>query len=227
MKIAFIIPIKNRKNNISETYFNKIMLPSLIKTVDTEKYNISIYLGYDKDDILYSEDQQKFLINNFKNFTFKFIEFDKNVKKGHLTKMWNILFQEAYNDDNIYMYQCGDDLHFLTNNWLNDSVEILNNNNNIGISGPMNDNMLILTQSLIHRNHMKIFGYFLDSKNIINYYLDDWLNLIYSPKNVFIMKNHYCPNEPKEPRYQINFDLDKLKSSVKYHKSILDNYQKT
>ena len=225
-KVAFIIPIKNEESSIENTYFFKTMLNSIVKTVNFDKYTIFIYLGYNTGDILGRQKNQDALKENFKCFNFDFFQFDNFVEKGHLTLMWNMLFDKAYFDDCEYMYQCGDDLKFFSENWLDDSVKILKENNNIGISGPSNNNNTLLTQALVHKTHKKIFGHFLDSKNIKNYYLDDWLNLIYSPGYVYVLHDHYCSNDLKPPRYTIDFSMEKIKISVEEHKFILNDYIK-
>ena len=61
-----------------------------------------------------------------------------------LTAMWNVLFKQAYDDNNNYFFQCGDDINFHTKNWITDSIAILKSNNDIGISGPVNNNFRIL-----------------------------------------------------------------------------------
>ncbi len=42
----------------------------------------------------------------------------KNIKKGHLTAMWNRLFKKAYQEGCDYFYQCGDDIQFLDKGWV-------------------------------------------------------------------------------------------------------------
>ena len=55
-----------------------------------------------------------------------------------------------------YFYQCGDDINFKGNNGVNDSKKNLQDNNNIGLTGPINNR--ILTQAFVSRKHMEIFG---------------------------------------------------------------------
>ena len=100
MKIALLIPCtsKNRSwKSIKESYLYKLSLKTFLLTQNKE-YNYKFYIGIDKyDPIFDSEDQQKEIIKFkkvFKNIDFEFIEMT-NIKKGHLTKMWNILFKKA------------------------------------------------------------------------------------------------------------------------------------
>ena len=54
----------------------------------------------------------------------------------------------------------------------------LEENNNIGLTGPINNNSSILTQAFVSRRHMLIFGWFFPEE-IKNWYCDDWYNIIY------------------------------------------------
>ena len=83
-----------------------------------------------------------------KNVNLEFIYMD-NVKKGHLTVMWNILFDKAIEDNNDYFFQCGDDIEFHTKGWVNDCISVLKNTDGIGLVGPINNNPRILTQSFV------------------------------------------------------------------------------
>ena len=164
--IALLIPsTTKRKNwkNIEDSFFYKIFIPSFIKIIN-DKYTYKIFLGYDQDDTLLRRLENheicKDLLKN-DNVQIEFIKL--NVEKGHLSKMWNILFKKAYDDNYDYFYQCGDDIEFNNSKQIFDlSIEKLKNKNNIGVSGPYttNGNRLILTQSFVSRKHMDIFGFY-------------------------------------------------------------------
>ena len=208
MKIGLLIPCTSNKRdwkNIKETYLYNLTLKSFLLTYDKE-HDYVFYIGIDKDDIIFNNEQNqneiKDTCNLFKNISFEFIIFE-NIKKGHLTKMWNILFKKAYNDNCDYFYQCGDDILFKTKGWNNDCIKTLKNNNNIGLTGPINNNSKILTQSYVSKKHMKIFGFFFPEE-IINWCCDDWINYIYKPKHFFPLLNHCCINKGGEERYIIN-----------------------
>ena len=240
-KVALLIPTtskgKNNWKNIKDSFlFNNTIKTFLLTKCD--EYLYEFYIGYDNNDRIFSLKQNQNIIHNlekvFKNCSFHFIEFEKSITKGHLTVMWNILFQNAYNNSNNYFYQCGDDISFQTKNWIKDSIQILHENNGIGISGPLNNNCRILTQVMVSRKHMEIFGWFFPEE-IINWCCDDWYNLLYREKHFFPLKNHYCSNDGGTPRYIINNDnnfnnnkLKMLRENVNLlvikHKKILDDY---
>lgn len=210
-KIAILIPCtSNKRDNwkdIKDSYLFKITLPSFIEKV-SNKYKYTFYIGYDKGDRIYGNEKSHKKLNKlnkaFSNINFRFIQFE-NIKKGHVTKMWNILFQQAYDDNCNYFYQTGDDIIFKTKDWDYDSIEILKKNNDIGMSGPLNNNPDILTQIMVSRKHMEIFGFFFPEE-IMNWYCDDWYNYIYKPDHFFPLNNHYCENIGGDERYEINGD---------------------
>ena len=107
--------------------------------------------------------------------------------------MWNVLFKKAYEDGCDYFYQCGDDICFKTEGWVNDCIKTLIKNRNIGLTGPINNNSSILTQAFVSRKHMEIFGWFFP-KEIKNWCCDDWYNMVYYPKYLYPLKEQ--PNIP-------------------------------
>ena len=223
IKIAFLIPITSKGRNwkkVEDAYFNQIFIRSLIGTINS-KFTYRIYLVIDNDDIL-------FFNENFKNFEVLNLLFgisitkiiNHSVEKGHLTKLWNIAFKKAYNDGCDYFYQCGDDVQFINPNWIDESINKLNSNNQIGLTGPLdlgrfNSGILfqlggerfLQTQSFVSRKHMDIFGYFFPEE-IRNWYCDDWITKVYYPDHFYQLK-HYVINKGGKPRYEISGTLDK------------------
>ena len=211
MKIALLIPSTSNGMNwktYDESFLYKLTLTSFLRTYDTE-HEYTFYIGIDIGDNLYDQNTFQQEIKNvfdlYSNITIQFIHFE-NVLKGHLTIMWNQLFQIAYNEMNDYFYQCGDDIQFQTKGWINDCIDILQRNNNNGITGPINNNPRILTQTFVSRNHMIYFNYYFPPE-IINWFCDDWINEIYKKINAYYpLLHHKCNNLGGDPRYVINND---------------------
>jgi len=244
-KIGMLIISTSRGRNwssIRESYLYNIFLKSFLLTIDKE-YEYNVYIGIDKGDPildnLKEQDEITRFSNAFKNVQFKFIVFDSTVKKGHVSKMWNIIHKLAYDENCNYFYQCGDDIFFRTKGWIKDSVQMLKKNNDIGITGPINNNCRILTQSFVSRKHMDIFGWYFPEQ-IQNWCIDDWYNHVYHPKHFFPLKNHFCSNDGGEPRYLINNDIyfknnfskntqnlrNYTAQLAKQHKKLIENYIK-
>jgi hypothetical protein len=184
----------------------------------TRGHDYVFYIGYDKDDPIFSkkEEQEYLLIFQqvYPKISFQFIEMD--YPKGYLTKMWNHLARKAYADDCDYFFQCGDDIFFKTLGWVKDCIAALQQHHNVGLTGPDNHNGRILTQSFVSRKHLEIFGeYFPES--IINWGCDDWYNFVYEGY-LYKLPGQVCTNEGGTPRYIINhdasFDDDRTKNLV-------------
>lgn len=228
IKIALLVlTTSNKRDNwgkLEDTYLYNNTIKTFYNTY-TKKYLYEIYIGYDFDDRIFSnKNEQLKLLNKYKtkNININFIPL-YNIEKGYVTKMWNILFLLAYYNKCDYFYQCGDDINFKTNDWVKDSILTLIKNNNIGLCGPLNNNVNFLTQAMFSRKHMEIFG-FLFPEKIKNWFCDDWYNIIYKPNYFYPLLNHYCSNDGGSPRYNINNDInfiqnysnnfDKLKNEV-------------
>ena len=245
MKIAILIPSTSRKrtwSTVKESYLYQFTLKTYLTTTAHRNtlHQHHFYIGIDKGDPIYdnvdNQNQIKRLVSIGTNCQLSF-HYMTDIKKGHLTKMWNVLFKKSFNDGCDYFYQCGDDMEFKTKDWLDTAIDVLQKHDNIGISGPINNNNFIITQSLVSRTHMDIFGYFFPEQ-ILNWGCDDWYNEVYKPDYFFPLRNHLCINVGGPERYAIdgikNFRKDyttnvaKLRNRcnnlAKNDKSKIDNY---
>ena len=226
-KIGILIPTTSNGRpqwkTISQTYLYNLTLKTFFNTLNPEHKYI-FYIGIDQDDRIFANPEQILRLKEVYNgVDFKFIRF-QNVQKGHLTKMWNILFKEAYNGGCDYFFQCGDDINFKTKGWINESISVLQKNNNIGIAGPCSQNKQILTQVMVSRKHMEIFGWFFPEE-IINWFCDNWYCYLYKPDNFFPLLNHHCVNEGGEERYNIANNVE-LTNNRKTQRNY-DKFKKT
>jgi hypothetical protein len=209
MKIGCIIPATSKDRvwtKIEESYLYQATLKSFVLTYDKEHQYI-FYIGIDKNDPIYDNEDNKEKLRKFcsvmKNMEIEFIYMD-GIAKGHLTVMWNRLFEKAFKDECDYFFQCGDDIEFKTKKWVNDCIDTLQQSGNIGLVGPINNNPRILTQSFVSRKHMELFGYYFPPE-IINWFCDDWINEVYRGINHFYpLQKHLCINIGGQPRYNIN-----------------------
>ena len=225
MKIALLIPSTSNGRDwktFEETYLYKHTLKTFLITYDQE-HDYKFYIGIDRDDKVYDNSTVKSrimrIMSIMKNVELEFVYMD-DVKKGHLTVMWNILYDKALDAGNDYFFQCGDDIEFLTKNWVNDCIATLQKTNNVGLTGPINNNPRILTQSFVSRKHKQLFGYYFPPE-IINWFCDDWINEVYKHINLFFpLENHKCNNVGGAPRYQINNDET-------FRDNIKENWAKT
>lgn len=211
MKIGLLIPSTSNGRewqSYEDCYLYLYTLKTFFLTYDKE-HNYIFYIGIDRNDKIYDNTEQQQKIIRFcsvmKNVDIQFFYMD-DIAKGHLTIMWNKLFEIAYNDNCDYFFQCGDDIAFKTKGWVNACIDTLINSDNIGMTGPINNNNQILTQTFVSRKHMELFGYYFPTE-IINWCCDDWINLIYRKLGKYYpLTNHYCDNLGGKPRYIINND---------------------
>jgi hypothetical protein len=206
-RIAVLIPStsKGRKwSSVKESYLHIHTLKTFILTYDPE-HEWRFYIGIDRGDPIYDSAETKQYLEKMmsvmKNTTIEFVYMD-GITKGHLTVMWNRLFEKSHSDGYDYFFQCGDDIVFETKGWANDCIRAIPDG--IGMTGPINNNARILTQSFVSRKHMDLFGRYFPEE-IINWCCDDWINEVYIRMGRFYpLKEHRCINVGGEPRYEIN-----------------------
>ena len=211
-KIGVLVPATSRGRNwknIKETYLYNIFLKSFFTTYSPEHTYI-IYLIIDKEDPVFDTKETTMYLNKLlsimKNSSLKILYSD-NIKKGHVTEMWNKCFHTAYNDGCDYFYQCGDDVQFLTKNWVNIAIKLLKKHNDIGVTGPLDAGRLncakfILTQTFVSRKHMEIINNYFPPE-IINWFCDDWITYLYYKQHIYIMNGYFIQNIGGKPRYDV------------------------
>jgi hypothetical protein len=227
MKVGILIPCTS-KGRIWRTYLDSYLynltLKTFLLTYDQE-HEYVFYIGVDKYDVIYDDKTQREnfcrFVSIMKNVSIDFIYMD-GIEKGHLTKMWNRLFEKAYAENCDYYFQCGDDICFRTKGWINECIKTILLANGLGMTGPINNNPRILTQTFVSRKHMDVFGYYFPEE-IINWYCDDWINEVYKEINhYFPLTVHYCENAGGDPRYSINNDENFI-ANGSFKKAVLRN----
>jgi len=214
MKVAFLVPTTSHNRDwktIEESYLYKYFLQSLTLSKTTpSKDEYTIYLGVDHDDKLFNKEKLKEKLKELfkkEGLILKTI-YLSGIEKGHVTEIWNRLFKIAYEDGNEYFFQCGDDIYFNSKynkrqlKWLDICIDKLKSNNNIGVTSPVCwPNNKILTQTLVSRKHMEIFGFYFP-KQIKNWWCDNWINAVYAPNHLYILKEYIIENRGGDPRYE-------------------------
>jgi len=187
------------------------------------QYNYKIFLGYDGDDIYYSnQENAEYIKETAINYNIQVEFIELQIERGYLTKMWNELAKRAYNEKYTYMYMCGDDILYNKTGWVSESIEALKKTNNIGVSGPTEIvNPRILTQCFVHNKHYEIFGYFFPEE-IKNWYCDDWINAVYIPSR--LSEEYTCHNTGGGERYGIVHCLDIIGTLIERDKEKIKNY---
>ena len=233
-KIAFLIPSTSYKRDwktIKECYLYAYTLKSFQATYDPE-HQYTFYIGIDRGDKIYDNRAQQEILKQYLNtvsllksqsaggsIEIKFIYMD-NITKGHLTVMWNYLYDLALSEGNDYFYQCGDDIQFQTKGWINACVATMIEHDGNGMTGPVNNNPSILTQSFVSRKHYDKFGYYFPPE-IINWFCDNWINDVYRGlKQFYPLKKHLCVNLGGTPRYDVGNDVNAEKNLHEVHRKL-------
>ena len=106
-KIGILVPCTSNGRDwttFKETYLFNMTLKSFLLSYDKE-HTYTFYIGIDSGDKVFDDKETHKEIVRFlsvmKNVNVSFIYLD-DAAKGHLTKMWNILFEIAYKENNDY-----------------------------------------------------------------------------------------------------------------------------
>ena len=227
-KLALLIPTKNFGDNVKDSVLYKYLIPNLKKTItlkDLEIINeITLYVGYDFDDLLHKIVNQKYIINILpKYLKIKFFELPRT---NWVTFIWNFLFVESVNDKNDYFLQINDDIKFLSESWISSIISKIGLNE-IGVIG-LNDivwNCKLYTQSLVNINHYEIFNGQYFPLDLANWFSDDWLTLVYQKHGGKCDNNTLVQNSQIKRRY-VYCDGRNLNNSLKTGLEIINKYKK-
>lgn len=180
MKIAILIPVCSRNQgwtDINQSYIMNAAIPSLRATMSPE-HEYTIYIGVDDDD--------EFFLSRKEQLPGKVIVLS-NCRNAP-AHAWNKLFEVAIMDGHDYFFQMADDVVLETPGWTERFIQVLLQNNNCGVVGPVHyenyngriarGETPVLENAFVHSTHYNIFGYFYPWE-IKNWYCDNWITEVY------------------------------------------------
>lgn len=177
-------------NTIKDSYLWETFLLSFFKFFNT-KYKYKLFVGVDNDDSIYNDKDNQNLIREFCNDKIEIEFFDMNeIENGNLSKMWNRLFKQAFEEGFDYFFQCGDDVYFTSVEMFDKCLQTLKENKNMGVTGPHYTAFMsilekdVLKQTFVSKKHYEIFG-FLFPDEIKNKSIYNWLSTIYKSSGKF------------------------------------------
>mgnify|MGYP003109778579 CR=1 FL=1 len=225
-KVAFCVPTTTNKRpwvNAEETDLWRVLLTELENHTPTD-CDITLFIGYDWDCKVWEDAEQRMKCNaTFTKFKIEWTAFGEEVK-GKPTWIWNELAGFAISEGFEYLKILGDDIRLPRDTgWLSCFVNKLKKNQNIGWVAGYSNNDQIPTQFLIHKTHIDIFG-FVYPKEIPNWGCDDALFQLYPNKWGIWLKSYPLLNVGGEPRYEIQWNENFVKSIVKRHKPKLNRF---
>jgi hypothetical protein len=98
----------------------------------------------------------------------------------------------------------------------------------VGVTGPFDVHarspLLVLTQSMVHRRHLDIFGYYYPPL-FRNWFSDDWITQVYQPQ-YSLRNNDILVNNTNVlgTRYQYDYIIDIVAAQVNAGKEVLQNW---
>lgn len=212
--IAMLIPMtsKNQKwKSLGECSFLTDFLANFMRTAEYDKYNYRFYIGIDDND--------DFFISQKKNFIKKLKDTDRIITlencNGNPCLAWNILAETAKKDNCNYYYQIGDDIKIMSYNWTTYFIKILENQNNFGIVGGVDNRFYIerlvhsipiIENAFFHKNNFLLYPKIFNEK-LKNWWSDDfitnlWYNLSVIVPQVRYINTNRVSNSNKLSRYK-------------------------
>lgn len=118
----------------------------------------------------------------------------------------------AYDAGADYFYRVNDDTEFV-NNWSQLFVKTLNfYYPPIGVVSPLcpQGNSYILTQDFVHRIHMEIFDMNYYPPELEDWWMDDWISLVYGSLRTFQLSNVLAVHHVKS--HEMRYSVDRSKA---------------
>jgi hypothetical protein len=173
------------------------LLPSLIRTLDCG-FTYVYVMGYDIGDPFYDsaagmaevkrwfkDNVQDPLAANGIAITLRPVRVNNTFKKPG--PVFNEMARAAYTDGADYFYRVNDDTE-LVGTWAKQFVKTVHQfTPPIAIVGPacQQGNQYILTHDFVHRTHMEIFEMNYYPPELKDWWMDDWISLVYGRKRTF------------------------------------------
>jgi len=225
-RIAFLVPATTHKRDWTD-YTETDLYMFLMKSLEEHPpsgVEITILVGYDHDDTMYSVAENRMRFNAVFPFTIKWYEYDGSYK-GKPTWIWNSLGDIAVNQGFEWFKALGSDIIVPKDKgWIGKMINDLKKSKKVGLSaGDSGNPELPMTQFLIHKTHIQIFGWIFPPQ-IENWGCDNWIQEVYPEKYI-----HYSPhlkllNLGGSPRYEIKFSRKYITALVKRHKPAVNRW---
>lgn len=221
---AFLVPSTTRNTDwtkIEETHLYNILFRTLDKYCPPVP--ISVYVGYDTDDPIYSIDEERLKMNAI-HMKFQIVWVPFQPDPGNVVAVWNGLMKVAMEHGFQWFKILGDDIRLPNDpSWLRVFQKAITKNNYIGWAAGWSNNNDIATQFLIHKTHWEIYE-FVFPPLIKNWFCDDWMNEIYPPKYKYWRKDYPLLNCGGNPRYVPKNDRKLCDALVKRHSRDLPEF---
>lgn len=179
---------------ISKLALFRYLLPSIAHTVDCG-LRYMVVVGYDKGDPFYDtyhgltqvenwfeQHMQVPLAQRGVNISLRLVKVVNTLKKPG--PVFNTITKYAYDEGADYIYRVNDDTE-MASPWAKKFISQLQGlGAPYGAVGPLcqQGNTKILTHDFTHRTHMEIFGGEYYPKELVDWWMDDWISRVYGSK---------------------------------------------
>ena len=162
---------------------SKLMLPSLLKTMEDDRFDYVLLVGIDDTDSFWNDPTNQERMQNMANEKKLEVQFHSfpQPKTGHRIPL-NEICKAACDAESDYIVRINDDTEFITPFWSSLGIKKLRSFDppDVGVVGPtcLQGNLEILTHDMVHRTHLDIFDTYYPP-DFRNWYVDDWISLVY------------------------------------------------
>ena len=162
-KVAFLVPATTNRREWKESMETDLysILCQSLRLAPPLNIELTVFVGYDHDDSIYSVVENRLKFNAvFHEFKIEWFEFDESYK-GKPTRIWNSLGDIAVNQGFEWLKALGSDIAMPKDRvWLGKMINDLKKSKKVGIAaGDSGNPELPMTQFLIHKTHIQIFGF--------------------------------------------------------------------
>lgn len=215
--------------DLAQMALMKFAVPSLVRTMEKEKYEYELYVGVDDDDKFWTDAKKQEEVQAAAGEDLK-VRFGAFGNKPNRVPFNQILSLAAAGGAD-YIVRINDDSEFVTQGWTTLGIATLAAYDppNVGVVGPTckQGNVNILTHDMVHRTHMEIFQHKYYPPVFDNWWVDDWITNVYGKNRTTKLKswqvNHHTTHH--RTRYHVNYALGKkLKAELDKGKAMLKKY---
>lgn len=239
--VAVVMAATTKRTAITQytqTDIARRMLPSLLKTMEPDKYQYSLFVGVDDDDAFWTNStiHQQLI----KHINSKLRDVQVRAFRSIPNRIpFNEILRVAAKAGADYFVRINDDTEFVTPNWTTLGVSALQSLDppNVGVVGPIcnETRKFLLAHDMVHRTHMNIFDNEYYPPVFDNWFLDDWISIVYGPNRTKILDewqvmHHVIYLGPrgrssKKTRYAPNHrQREFLKGEIEKGKKKIDTY---
>lgn len=203
---------------IEEMPLVELLLPSLLTTAETDRFQYNLYIGIDDDDGYWVDEEHQSYVRKVAQETsgVKVIFVEVPPEEGRQRIPFNEVCRWAYDDGADYIVRVNDDTEFISKYWTSVAIASLLSFSppNLGVVGPICDqgNTNIMTHDMTHRTHMDVFDLNYYPPEFGNWFVDNWISTVYGSTRTAKLGNWHVHHHAEMTRYQVDASGDMSKA---------------